>query len=325
METNLVKNFIENGGDIHPLIIPSTLTNGTGLCNPSIYIDKGEPIINVRHVSYSLYFSEKHKFMTKWGYKFSPFCYLHPEDDIKLRTINYLCNLDKDSLEIKSFKPIDTSTFDVEPIWEFIGLEDVRLVRWDNKLYACGVRRDTTTNGEGRMEMSEIVDGVEISRNRIQPPKPSYCEKNWMPILDMPYHFVKWTNPTEVVKVDLNTNTSETVHLNESSLSLPRDLRGGSQVIKINNYYVAITHEVDLWLTKQKNKDGRYYHRFVVWDENWVLIKATEPFHFMSTGVEFCCGITEYNNKILISFGFQDNSAFLLEVPKDYLIKYMGI
>ena len=36
---NLVKQVIQNGGSITPLIIPSDLTNGTGLMNPSIFID----------------------------------------------------------------------------------------------------------------------------------------------------------------------------------------------------------------------------------------------------------------------------------------------
>ena len=38
----------------------------------------------------------------------------------------------------------------------FIGLEDARLVFWDNKYYAVGVRRDTTTTGHGRQEFSEL-------------------------------------------------------------------------------------------------------------------------------------------------------------------------
>lgn len=53
------------------------------------------------------------------------------------------------------------------------------------------------------MELSLISSGAkETERSRIEPPTKSYCEKNWMPILDMPFHYVKWTSPTEVVKVN---------------------------------------------------------------------------------------------------------------------------
>ena len=85
----------------------------------------------------------------------APLAYLNPENDLHLRTTNYFCEV-TDNLEIKSFTQIDTSKLDVPPIWQFVGLEDGRLVRWNDKLYICGVRRDTTSNGEGRMEMSEL-------------------------------------------------------------------------------------------------------------------------------------------------------------------------
>ena len=43
----------------------------------------------------------------------------------------------------------------------FVGLEDARVVRWNNQLYICGVRRDVYDNGQGRMELCEI-DWTEI-------------------------------------------------------------------------------------------------------------------------------------------------------------------
>jgi predicted GH43/DUF377 family glycosyl hydrolase len=328
MIDNFSKLCLDNGGDITPLIIPSDLTNGTGITNPSIFIDDDKILLNIRNVSYSLYLCENNqKFQTKWGPDYSPFCYLHPEDDNTLRTINYLCELGNETFDIKNYKKIDTSKLDVTPIWEFIGLEDARLVKWDNRLFMCGVRRDTKTNGEGRMELSEIVDGVEINRYRIEPPNDpeSYCEKNWMPILDKPFHFIKWSNPTEVVKVDINKLSSKTVYLSENFKQLKRDIRGGSQVIRIGDYYVALTHEVDLWKSKHGKKDGRYYHRFVVWNEKFEIIKVSDEFNFMAAGVEFCCGMTLYKDNVLITFGYQDNASFLLKAPLEYIKKVLSI
>lgn len=321
MIDNLVKMCLDNGGEIKPLIIPSELTNGTGITNPSIFIDNDKILLNIRHVDYSLYLCEnQQKFQTKWGTDYAPFCYLHPEDDLVLRTQNYLCEIEAETLEIKSYSKVDTSKLDVAPVWEFIGLEDARLVRWDNKLFMCGVRRDTKTNGEGRMELSEIVNGKEISRYRIEPPNDpnSYCEKNWMPILDRPFHFVKWSNPTEVVKVNLENLTSKTVYHSKNFKDLKRDIRGGSQVIKIGDYYVAVTHEVDLWNSKHGKKDGRYYHRFIIWNDNFEIVKTSDEFSFMSAGVEFSCGLAEYNENLLITFGYQDNASFLLKMPLNY-------
>ena len=32
-----------------------------------------------------------------------------------------------------------------------------------------------------------------------------------MPILDKPYHFIRWVNPVEMVKVNMDKNLSEVV------------------------------------------------------------------------------------------------------------------
>jgi hypothetical protein len=136
-----------------------------------------------------------------------------------------------------------------------------------------------------------------------------------MPILDMPYHYVKWTNVTEVVKVNPETNTSETVILKDKYISGIRDLRGGSQVIKWKNYRLCITHEVDLVRTETGKKNGKYYHRLVMWDDDWNLVYLSQPFHFLTARIEFCCGLAVHNDNLLITFGFQDNAAFLLKMP----------
>ena len=150
----LVKPVLDQGGSIHPLIIPAEHTNGTGLMNPSIYVDNGKLLLNIRHVNYTLYHSENKKFQHRYG----PLQYLHPENDRNLRTWNFYCTVN-DDLSLDKIIKIDTSTLDAPPIWEFVGLEDGRLFRWDNKLFLSGVRRDTTTNGQGRMELSELQVG----------------------------------------------------------------------------------------------------------------------------------------------------------------------
>jgi tetratricopeptide (TPR) repeat protein len=322
MLDNFSKLVIDNGGEIKPLILPSSQTQGLPQINPSILVEGDDIHLNLRHLNYILYHSEgKQRFQSIWG----PLAYLNPEDDITLTTNNYLCKLDPDTLEIVTGVKVDTTKLDVKPLWEFIGLEDVRLVNWDDKFYYTGVRRDTTTNGVGRMELSEIVNNAEISRNRIEPPTSSYCEKNWMPILDMPYHYVKWTFPLEVVKVDPITNTSETVVKKENIKDFPRDVRGGSQVIPFGDYRIALTHEVDLWNNENRRKDGQYYHRFIVWDKDWNVVTYTDDFKFMTARIEFACGMAVHKDHILVTFAFQDTTSFLLKIPVEFFTTFIGL
>ena len=203
--------------------------------------------------------------------------------------------------------------------------EDARLVKWSDKYYLCGVRRDTTTNGQGRMELSEIIIGdkvEEINRNRIEVPDiNSYCEKNWMPIIDEPFHFVKWTNPTEIVKVNLEKNNCEQIYLNKKYYDLPFDIRGGSPLIEWeNNSYICITHEVDFTLKNQNGfKNADYYHRFVIFNKDYNIEYISDNFNFMTAKIEFCIGLSQYKNDILISFGFQDNCSYLIRINKERL------
>lgn len=323
---NFVKYCVERGGSIHPLLVPSNTMVGPSLMNPSILNIDGKLLVNLRNVNYVLYHAEDGINEHVWG----PLCYLHSEQNAVLATHNILCFLD-DNFSINSSSIVDTSLLDVKPLWEFIGLEDSRLVYWDNKLFLSGVRRDTTTNGQGRMELSEILidknQAREISRQRLPAPDPnnSYCEKNWMPIIDRPYEYVKWTNPTEVVKYNPIDKTTITKNLTQYQQLNTRDLRGGSQVIPYNDHYLAVLHEVDLFKSEAGRKNATYRHRFAVWDKDFNLLRVSPLFDFMEGKIEFACGVTEYNDKILVTFGFQDNIAYLLVMPKDIINEILGL
>lgn len=288
--------------------------------NPSVFVDDdGTIMANLRHVNYTLYHSEnKQRFNSRWG----PLTYLHPEKDQNLRTVNYLVRLNSD-LILTNYTRVDTSQLDVKPLWEFVGLEDARLVKWDGDYYLIGVRRDTTSNGVGRMEYSRIEldkenwTAREVSRLRIPIPgaNDSYCEKNWYPILDKPYHFVKWTSPTEIVKASpIHEQTEQIIH--RHAPTPPRDLRGSSHLVPWGNVYIAITHEVDLFKNYLGQKDAIYRHRLCVFDQELSLIGMSNAFSFLDGNIEFTCGAAVLGQDLLISFGFQDNAAFILKTPR---------
>jgi len=314
---NLVKKAVKFGGKLAPLVISEGLTSGTGLMNPSVFIDNdGDILVNLRHVNYTLYHAEStQRFPSRWG----PLGYLHPEKDQRLVTENYVCRLNSD-LEITDHARVEMLELHT-PIWEFVGLEDARLVQWDGEYSIIGVRRDTTTNGVGRMEKSIIKldkskwSAKEVKRTRIPAPDPneSYCEKNWMPVVERPNQFIKWTSPVEVVELQGNKCIQLAV---KQGIKPNKDQRGGSQVIKWGNVYISVTHEVDLFKNYLEQKDGLYRHRLCVWDNQLNLVGLGQPFSFLNGNIEFCAGAAVFEGDLLISFGFQDNAAFILRTPK---------
>ena len=81
--------------------------------------------------------------------------------------------------------------------------------------------------------------------------------------------------------------------------------------------YISITHEVNLFKNYLEQKDGIYKHRLVLWDDQLNLIGLSPaPFTFLDGRIEFCVGAAKLGEDLLISFGFQDNAAFVLKVPK---------
>ena len=157
----------------------------------------------------------------------------------------------------------------------------------------------------------------EVHRVRIPAPEPdsSYCEKNWYPINDKPYHFVKWTMPTEIVWANPNEAETKQVIIRPTA-SAPADQRGSSQLIRWGNMYISITHEVNLFRNYLEQKDAIYRHRLILWDDQFNVIGYSKEFSFLNARVEFCVGACVYNDELLISFSMQDNAAFILRTPK---------
>jgi hypothetical protein len=322
---NFVKLALDNGGTIKPLLIDSKDLCGPSLTNPSVLVVNGRILVNIRNVNYTLYHSELNKFEHMWG----PLSYVHPENDMHLRTTNYIAELD-DNLDTVYYSKIDTSQFDTyQPQWDFVGLEDCRLIEWENKIFVCGVRRDLDTKGTGRMELSELqFNGQqvkEVSRYRIPGPPPDneYCMKNCTPVEDMPYHLMKWTNPTALMKFNIDGSDTEVFEVNHY-VPMPNDMRGGSQIIKYNDGYLTLIHETDLYNSEQGRKDATYRHRFVTWDKNFKNQKFSKVFSFLNTKIEFCCGLAEYKENLLVTFGASDNAAYILKISKSFVEDFIN-
>ena len=331
---------LKRGGSLTPIVIPLQIlgNESTGLMNPSIFIHKDKILVNVRHVNYILYHSEAKKFPHAWG----PLVYVHPENDVALKTHNVICEYDW-NLNMVSGGRVNMKLDTGKPTWNFVGLEDARLFEWDDKLYLCGVRRDCYDDkGKGRMDLSEVefIDGEWVEQNRYQIPAPngdaSYCEKNWMPVLDMPWHFVKWTNPTQVVKFDIETGECTDAFIDETKVyPFGKDLRGGSQVIRLDdNRRMAFCHETNLLRDPFGRKDGNYAHRVIIWDNDWNIIQTSSEFHFLGTyydhakqqdfNIEFVTGATIVGEEILITFGFQDNASYILRMNLEVFMQFLN-
>ena len=335
----LVNICLHGGADIIPIHLPNGRdTRWPGFCNPSILWDEKDQDFKfiLRNVNYVLHANKYiDKNWTGWG----PLYYANPDFDGKnLKTQNYIAASKDPFTNPFVFSLIKTAPY--TPRWEFQGQEDARVVRWNDQLMTTGVRRDDNTTGQGRMEIMHLKDSgsndaVEYSQGytvRIQGPgkDDSYCEKNWMPITDIPYHYVQCTNPTRIYKV--NSGGGIELVVEKPKINLPGHeyplmehdmLRGSSQCIPWNGGHVAIVHTCELWFTGNHRKVARYNHLFVFWDADW-NIKATSPvFSFNDHPVEFTCGLAFHDGFFYIPFALQDNHTYLMKVPEPVIHNFI--
>lgn len=324
MDKTFAQNVILNGGLVKSITLPFLDVKSSGVFNPSIFNDRGSLHLNLRSCNYTLVHSELGN--TLIGE--SPLHYVGDDGEI-FKTENYYCYIDTEKLRPVFSCKVNTDNFDKEAMWHFSGLEDARLVKWNGKFYLCGTRRDTENTGIGRMELSEIVVehaySKEVNRYRIPTPgdDSSYCEKNWMPILDLPYHFVKWTNPTEIVKYDIESNTCKTVVLKSTNPYVSNDLRGGSQIISWNEGYLGVVHQA--YHSYPNNKfDNEYKQQFIFWDTDWNIVKYSPQFTVMGSKIEFISGLTICDNDIIITYGHQDNGSFIIKVSQQFVEDFLN-
>jgi len=217
-----------------------------------------------------------------------------------VRTRNYICDLD-DSLQPVSMDLIDVSRVEgAAPFPHILNMEDARLFWNKNSWWVSGTVRYHRADGVPKIAVDRLEGNVSAER-RILKNDDDICEKNWMPIVGTG-RWVYSVSPSKVVRndgyLDMNRHSD-----------IPPHIRGSSQLVPWKDGYLGVTHEVTWEPTRY------YWHRFIYFDSRGLAVSATEPFYFLSPGVEFANGLTVWQDKVVVSFGKNEERAILAVVP----------
>lgn len=274
--------------------------------NPSIVKHpSGGYEINVRSVNY------------KWEPE-GPFRCTILDNSDKVNTKNFYLRLD-DSLNAVSRAPVSFDSLPPPPYDSKItGIEDLRMFRWKGRLFAIGMSTQYNKLTMPRQVLIEMSDDGNPKRvTPLEYSAPEVCEKNWMPISGTDDMMVIYKcHPFTVLKIDPDTGSVSKVKETATSLNFG-DWKGSSQAIPYNDGWVFVIHEI----VGFENKPRVYWHRLVFVDRSMTIKKFTEPFCFTKVGVEYCAGIAEYRDGVVISFGVEDRKAGLCWIPKGSLEK----
>jgi hypothetical protein len=87
---------------------------------------------------------------------------------------------------------------------------------------------------------------------------------------------------------------------------------------------LTLVHETELYNSEQGRKNATYRHRFVYWDKDFKNQKFSKLFSFMNMKIEFSCGMSQYKDDLLITFGAQDNAAYILKVSQSVVEDFIN-
>lgn len=308
--------FMQNGGSCRPLTTQHTGLNGEFWANTNISISsyKGNIISNTRLANYTyipLFASDKVMRIEFSGDSIISSCNAIGPIDSKLLVYDVF---GKNALNWGSVS--------------FTGLEDVRLVVWNDILYGIGFRPDVIQN-KVIAQLIEYNDDFTINHSWFLNTN-KYMEKNWQPVEDKPFTFMYDPDKSSLLVLDIDKlhvaddNNMPTIINEIQTQDFTHILSGSSQVIKLtNDWYLSICH------TSHRYKDGNMYdhwvynHYFVIYDKDMNKVWQSVPFRFVCDCMEFTCGMCGNNDNIYISFSMYDGITHLLSIPIDNFLNIL--
>jgi len=307
LNDGLVKFIINSGGSIIPLNFKLDSPEFTSVMNPSIVNHEGDILVNFRVTNYSLHVSSTSRYPHFSG----PIGYVRSLNDPSLESKNYLAHLNIESKSLIGLKEINIPTTETEKNLRYKGLEDARLISWMSKVYLSGTKWSLHKGTElGRINLVDINSPTKCIEIPIPKFTESKCEKNWMPILDKPFSWVRWTSPTEIVQYHQLEGHLDSYK--KTSVRTEFSIRGGTQLVKVNDYYLAFAHSVDYHNMNYGKVNYDYYAHLLIFDNDLNLIFISDRFKFMNDKIEFHNGLTHYKDKLIVTFSIDDNASYAL-------------
>ena len=273
----------------------------------------GRRWLNTRYVNYWLYNNG---------------CYGYPTSSHVIENKNMLCELDEEMTPIADTFVIMDENIDLPPyagdVWSK-GLEDVRLF---TGVDGSGVRFiATNVNWSPTGKNNMMVGDYSIQDHRISnvqhiiPPGESWCEKNWIPILDVnemvgeiiEKYIYKWC-PLEIGQISGETGSLEITQSHLINAPYFDKVRGSTVFTERADGYLGVVH------FSEDHNPRHYYHMLVLLDlGTFKPLKYSNCFCFKSLGVEFCIGFSDELEDYVFWTSQMDRDPMTVFINKSHL------
>ena len=302
-----LNNILKDTDDYKRTVFNCEKKFNSCVSNPTVFMDDNDMLfLNFRCINYLAYISKNGKYNRRINGWIS-------SDTVS--SINYVGYIKNGRFSTYT-KNIDVPKHKNA---KYNGLEDAIFVEWDGVKYLCGTRCDIDENGRICIyelnEYFDVVNEIVINDGNIV----GGVEKHWSPVEDMPFTFIRWSNPTEIVQIDKKNGTVVNREIKHKSKLCKNEIRGNCQTVKYKDGYISVVHDTKYHITKNSELVPVYRHYFIQYDSTFNIINISEPFNFEVEDIEFCCGLQIKNERVYVSYSIFDSISVLIEFNEKYI------
>jgi len=271
-----------------------------------------------------MYHLGRHWLNTRYvSYWLTPWCgYVYPDGTGVIRNINMLSELDatNENLLPIDYKQMDESMTGLIDYGHTIskGLEDIRIYSVGEEAHFIATTVNYSPSGKNRMVVGKYhVESATFSDcSVIESPNPSsWCEKNWIPIINYEGEelFIYNWSPMEIGKINHETKSLEIIMRHSTSnIPLFHRLRGSTTFTPINDGLIGLVH------FSEEGSPRHYYNMLVLLDKTtFEPLRYSDVFHFETLGIEFCIGMAIENSteKYIFWISRFDRDPLCVKIP----------
>lgn len=297
---NLSYYCLQNNGKLKPIVLNRNNLIGGGITSPSVFNDGKQILLNVRSSNRVLYNGIAPT--NTLGGKLYRYLYDRNADGFR---INDIMGYIPEELKIYGYTHQHGTKFPVS--YEFENPENYKIVKWGSTVYASGVSFDE----KSQQNKTHIITMGSEKDDKEKRLTVDFCSKPWSPINDKPFYFLRGTNPAEVIKINWKNKKIEVDYTGKRNERY-WDWFPGSQIIEVDNTYLAIVYEKHVNTLQTGTQLFQYYHRFVTWDKDWNLAKVSKRFTFLGRQIECCSGFTIDKSRAILTFSVDDTKSYIL-------------
>lgn len=237
------------------------------------------------------------------------------EDGDVVKTENYLLDMGSNlDAEYTVARMNDSAVTNADNPFPARGLEDCRLF-WRHDWQFLATVRDRDQHGFATilrcwLDGTDVVDSTQLSTG---------CDhqKNWMPLTGhQPGNALCVVTRCYPLTIQAGWGDFGWWY---TSPFIARSFRGSSQVIRLGNQRrLAVIHES----VTMEPYQMVYTHRFVEFSTQrdvWRIRRLSDPFVFEDRQIEFCAGMCQLGDDLVLSYGVRDAEARLLRIPRRFV------